>query len=638
MDKTTNYRVKWQHVLIIFAVLLATIPALIIGLNLIAKTEQEITHSINLQLTNVANNVSNEINFFFVNQLEKQFLIKKSLENESLGANEKVALIVSAVSSIDELVSIALIFGEKTGFSTAIQSQKEFADSSIYANNKELFELIENKAKVASELIAEDMQFGNPIYIESLNQWFIYSILSVKFNAAPNAYLVSLINLSSLEHNLSKPYYNEAGSIIITNVNGESIFNSIDPLTNQEILSDAIDMLSGNARVTEVSNYVQDDEKFVFSAAFTKNIKWVVIAIENYDNAYALVTDMNKTMTIWIVVGIALALLFGILTTQRIKKPITHLVEKANELSNGNFDIHVDYKLDDSIGALGASMESMGQSLKSSFLKIEKQNTELEEYNKRLENKVFERTQKLNETNNDLQKAYSQVLELNNEKNEFLGIAAHDLKNPLQVIRGYGEIIQEEEALTREELEDFAGNIVESSERMFDIITSLLDVNRIEEGEVSVKYEVVSANEIIDTIVMQNIESAKKKQIEIYFNPLEQDAEFETDRDLVSQVIDNILSNAVKFSPTGKSIDVSIVNQQDSIIFEVKDNGPGFTEEDKLSLFKKFAKLSARPTAGEHSTGLGLSISKKITEMLGGDIIVESEIGNGAKFIIKLPK
>ena len=166
MDKTTNYRIKWQHVLIIFAVLLATIPALIIGLNLIAKTEQEITHSINLQLTNVANNVSNEINFFFVDQLEKQFFIKKSLENESLGANEKVALIVSAVSSIDELVSIALIFGEKTGFSNAIQSQKEFADSSVSANNKELLELIENKAKVASELIAEDMQFGNPIYIE----------------------------------------------------------------------------------------------------------------------------------------------------------------------------------------------------------------------------------------------------------------------------------------------------------------------------------------------------------------------------------------------------------------------------------------------------------------------------------------
>ena len=638
MDKKTNYKIKWQHILIIFAVILATLPALIIGLNFISKTEQELTHSVNLQLTNIANNVSNEINFFFVDQLEKQYLIKRSIENEDLGVNEKIALVVTAVSSIDELVSTALIFKEKTGFSIAIQSQKDFIDSLDFSNNKKLFELIENSEIVAEELITNDKQFGNPIYIKSLNQWFIYSILSVKLSNAPNAYLISLINLSSLEKNLSQPSYTEAGSIIITNVHGESIFNSIDSLTNQNIVSDAIDMLSGNARVTEVSSYVINDEKFVFSAAFTKNIKWVVIAVDNYDRAYSLVTDMNKTMSIWIILGIAFALLFGLFTTHRIRKPINHLVEKANELSNGNFDIHVDYKLDDSIGTLGASMESMGQSLKSSFLKIEKQNIELEEYNKSLENKVIERTQKLKETNNDLQNAYSQVLELNNEKNEFLGIAAHDLKNPLQVIRGYGEIILEEDALSRGELEDFAETIVESSERMFDIITSLLDVNRIEEGNVSVKYEVVSANEIIETIVMQNMESANKKKIKIYFNPLEKDTEFNTDRVLLSQVLDNLLSNAIKFSPMGKSIDVNIINLQDSIIFEVKDNGPGFTEEDKLGLFKKFAKLSARPTAGEHSTGLGLSISKKITEMLGGDISVESKTGNGAKFTIKLPK
>ncbi len=638
MKSKTNYKIKWQHVLIIFAIVLATVPALIIGLNLISKTEQELTQSVNLQLTNIVNNISNEINFFFVDQLEKQFLIKRSIENENLGANEKVALIVSAVSSIDELVSIALIFKKKIGFSTAIQSQKGFVDSLVSANNKELFNIIENKEKVAAELISEDKQFGNPIYIESLNYWCIYSILPVKLNNTPDAYLISLINLSSLEKNLSKPSYSEVGSIIITNMFGESIFNSIDSLTNQEIVSDAINMLSGNARVTEVSSYMQDDEKYVFSVAFAKNIKWVVIAIENYNYAYSLVTDMNKTMNIWIILGIALAIILAILATHRIRNPINHLVEKANELSNGNFDIAVDYKLDDSIGTLGASMESMGKSLKSSFLKIEKQNIELEEYNKTLENKVLERTRKLKETNDDLQKAYTQVLELNNEKSEFLGIAAHDLKNPLVAIKGFGEIIQHDDELTKEDLEEFAGTIVESSERMFDIITSLLDINKIEEGRVNIKYEVASANEIVSTLLKQNIESAKRKEIVISFNPLKEDVEFSTDRTLISQVLDNIISNAIKFSPIGKPVEVSIFDKKDSIIFEVKDNGPGLSSEDKLNLFKKFSKLSARPTAGENSTGLGLSISKKITEMLGGNIFVESELGSGAKFKIEIPK
>ncbi len=638
MEKKINYKIKWQHVLITFAIVLAVLPALIIGLNLISKTEQELTQSVNLQLTNIANNVASEINYFFVDQLEKQFLIKKSIENESLGVNEKIALIVSAVSSIDELISIELIFSEKAGFTSAIQSQKAFVDSLVLANNKELSELIKNSSVVASKLISEDKQFGSPMYINSLNHWCIYSILPVKLNDAPEAYLVSLIGLSSLEKNLSRPSYSVAGSLIIANEQGETIFNSIDSLTNQDIVSDAIDMLSGDARVTEVSSYVIDNEKFVFSAAFTENIKWVVIAIENYNQAYSLVTDMNKTMNIWIALGIALAILFGIITTQRIRKPINHLVEKAYELSNGNFDIVVDYKLDDSIGILGTSMEAMGKSLKSSFLKIEKQNVELEEYNKTLENRVFERTLKLKETNDDLQKAYTQVLELNNEKNEFLGIAAHDLKNPLVAIKGFGEIILHDDGLTREDLEEFAGTIVESSERMFDIITSLLDINKIEEGRVSIKYEVTSANEVVRTLIKQNIESAKKKEIVISFNPLKEDAEFNTDKTLVSQVLDNFISNALKFSPIGKNIEINIINLSETIIFEVKDNGPGLSEDDKLNLFKKFAKLSARPTAGENSTGLGLSISKKITEMLGGSVFVESELGNGAKFKIELPK
>ncbi|MCF6270141.1 MAG: ATP-binding protein [Melioribacteraceae bacterium] len=638
MEKKTNYKIKWQHVLIIFAIVLAVLPALIIGLNLISKTEQELTHSVNLQLTNIANNVSNEINFFFVDQIKKQYLIKKSVENESLGANEKVALIISAVSSIDELVSIALVFKERTGLTTAIQSQKAFVDSLDSDKNKEIFDVIGNMEKVADELISGDKQFGNPIYIKSLDYWCIYSILPVKLNETPDAYLVSLINLSSLEENLSKPSYSGTGSIIITNVHGESIFNSIDSLTNQNIVSDAIDMLKGNARVTQVSSYVKDDEKFVFSASFTKNIKWVVIAIENYNKAYSLVTDMNKTMSIWIILGIALAILFGILTIHRIRKPINHLVEKAKELSNGNFDIKVDYKLDDSIGTLGATMESMGKSLKNSFIKIEKQNIELEDYNKTLENKVLDRTQKLKETNDDLQKAYTQVLELNNEKNEFLGIAAHDLKNPLVAIKGFGEIIQHDDKLTREDLEEFAGTIVESSERMFDIITSLLDINRIEEGRIEIKYDVVSANGMVEKLITQNLTIATKKDIALNFKKLEPDVKFETDEALVLQVLDNFLSNAIKFSPKGKWIDVNMNNSKGYISIAVKDNGPGLNENDKLRMFKKFVKLSATPTDGENSTGLGLSIAKKITEMLGGDILVESEVGNGATFAIKLPK
>lgn len=638
MDKKSKYKLKWQHELIILGFILAAVPALVISLNLINKTEQELTQSVNNQLSNIANNVSGDINMFFINQIEKQYLIKKSLENESLGADEKVSLIVSAVSSIDEVVSMALIFKEKDNYSIAVQIHKQFVDSLISDNNEELFNLLKNQDTVTDQLLNEQEQFGNPIHVQSLNQWYIYAVLPVVLKDAPEAYLVSIINLSSLQNQLLKPSYTEVGSIFITNAQGESIFNSSYSMINHEATDDLLDLLSGESRVTGITNYEMGNKKYVISSAFTKNVKWVVIATQDYAKAYYLVSNMKMTMYFWIIGGIALALIAVFIFTGRIRKPINNLVEKANEVSKGNFDIEVDYELNDSIGTLGTTMVSMSKSLKNSFLKIEKQNKELDEYNKTLENKVLVRTQKLKETNADLQKAYMQVLELNNEKNEFLGIAAHDLKNPLVAIKGFGSIIMDDENLKREEIEDFAGTIVESSERMFDIITSLLDINRIEEGRVDVQYANVSSNEIMDTIIKQNAESAKKKNIIINFNKLSSDVEFDTDRLLIMQVLDNLISNAVKFSPIGKSIEVSIVDKPESIGFSVKDNGPGLSEQDKLKMFKKFAKLSATPTAGEHSTGLGLSIAKKIIEMLGGEIIVNSEVGHGAEFIIVLPK
>ncbi len=638
MKDKVEFKLKWQYKLIMFTIILTTLPALIIGLRLIDKTEQELTQSVNMQLANISNNISNEINLFFVNQIEKQYLIKKSIENDDLGANEKIAMVVSAVSSIDELVSISLLFEEKTGFSTAFSSNKEYIDSLDSEKSSELLKLISNKENVANILVKGKNFFGNPIYIKSLKKWFVYSILDVHLKDAPKAYLVSVIDLSSLQERLKNPSYNGIGSIVISNVEGELIFDSNNPLPTGDILSDAVAMLKGNGRVSQVSNYLTESKKYVVSISFTKNVKWVVIAIENYDRAYSFVSEMKSTMNIWIMVGISLALITGLFITSIIRKPINHLVDKAKEISEGNYDIKVDYKLDDSIGTLGTTMESMSKSIKSSFAKIENQNVELEEYSKTLENKVVERTKKLNETNEDLQKSYLKVLELNNEKNEFLGIAAHDLKNPLVAIKGFGEVIKNDDTLTKEVRADFANTIVESSERMFEIITRLLDINKIEEGRVDIKYAEVSINEIVETLISQNHETASKKNITISFTALENDVQLVTDGNLISQVLDNLISNAIKFSPLGEKIDVCIYNESEVVSIAVKDNGTGLSEDDKQKLFKKFAKLSATPTAGENSTGLGLSIAKKITEMLGGEIFVESKKGEGAEFKVSLPK
>jgi signal transduction histidine kinase len=117
-------------------------------------------------------------------------------------------------------------------------------------------------------------------------------------------------------------------------------------------------------------------------------------------------------------------------------------------------------------------------------------------------------------------------------------------------------------------------------------------------------------------------------------NSSEKSLFLESDELLLSQIIDNILSNAIKFTPPGKEVFIDLMKAGGRVIIKIKDQGPGFSENDKKVMFGKFAKLSARPTGGELSTGLGLSIVKKLVEMLDGSIKVESEEGNGAEFIL----
>ncbi len=251
---------------------------------------------------------------------------------------------------------------------------------------------------------------------------------------------------------------------------------------------------------------------------------------------------------------------------------------------------------------------------------------ELNMLNQTLEQRVTERTH--------------QLVLLNNEKNEFLGIAAHDLKNPLSGILSSADLLK------RYIPDDVKANrlveiIVSASNRMLDIITNLLDVNRIEQGLVSLNIQSVSV-EILDHIVEEyRINAAQKGIVINYDSPEQVELWVLADKEAMQQIFENILSNAVKYSPQWKTIWVRVTKNTDAedhvIRVEVQDEGQGFSDEDKKRLFGKFARLSARPTGGENSTGLGLSIVKKLVELQQGRVWCESEMGRGATFIVELP-
>ncbi len=267
----------------------------------------------------------------------------------------------------------------------------------------------------------------------------------------------------------------------------------------------------------------------------------------------------------------------------------------------------------------------------------------VEEQNRRLQLLVDERTEEirqksleLEKTNVELTRTNSELERVNQEKNEFMGIAAHDLKNPLGAIRGYAEMMQEDASdLEADEVGEFAGKIKRSANLMFDLVSNLLDVNRIERGQMQASLAPCDMGDAARRSVETFRERAEAKQITIHMNgdvtPL-----VLADAGQLMQVLDNLVSNAVKYSPPGKNVWVRCWAQERTVRFEVRDEGPGLTEEDRKRLFQNFARLSAKPTAGEHSTGLGLAIVKRLVEQMNGRVWCESEPGKGAAFLVEL--
>ncbi len=241
-------------------------------------------------------------------------------------------------------------------------------------------------------------------------------------------------------------------------------------------------------------------------------------------------------------------------------------------------------------------------------------------------------------THLELKLARERLREMNDEKNEFMGIAAHDLRNPLSAIKGYAEMVMEDaQDLKHREIEDNGRRIQDTAARMAEMVQNLLDANRIERGEMQLQLAPIDLATAVKAVLEAQRPRAAAKQQTLHWQDDAGPAPMRADEIVLAQVIENLISNAVKYSPPGRSIFVRLKKSPEGVRFEVQDEGPGLSAEDQKKLFGKFARLSAKPTGGENSTGLGLSIVKKMVEAMNGKVWCESEPGRGAAFIVEFP-
>lgn len=249
---------------------------------------------------------------------------------------------------------------------------------------------------------------------------------------------------------------------------------------------------------------------------------------------------------------------------------------------------------------------------------------------------ITEQKAALKQKAEELEDANERLSAVNREKDEFLSIAAHDLRNPLSAIITLSHLIDQgsSDANTKELL----SLIQDSSESMLELIDELLNVARIESFHGKIDKQPVVWNELLDQVCRQFKHQADLKQIALVCDHAKTTGVVvQGVNEWMTSIVANLVSNAIKFSPAHREVGIQTDLADGQIETRIRDMGPGFSSEDRSNLFKKFSRLSAKPTGKEHSTGLGLYAVKKMCDRLGIEIRIESELGKGTCFVLRTP-
>lgn len=233
------------------------------------------------------------------------------------------------------------------------------------------------------------------------------------------------------------------------------------------------------------------------------------------------------------------------------------------------------------------------------------------------------------------------ILRLLRQQEEFLAFATHDLRTPLSVILGYTSVFTMWKNSGKLEMEDVVAlinSLQKSASFMSEIVNDFVDFHALQAGSIKLKEEEVDVVELLDFVASSTSDLAEKKAISLQVEELDEPISITCDRTRIAQVLQNFVGNAIKFCGDGCTILVRAIPNEHSIRVEVVDDGPGILDDEMKDLFKKFARLAARPTGGEKSSGLGLSICKQLVELHGGSIGADNNAGRGATFWFCLPR
>ncbi len=375
------------------------------------------------------------------------------------------------------------------------------------------------------------------------------------------------------------------------------------------------------------------------------------------ENKSLYISSLNKFFLIFFILTVGIV--FGaIILTQAIVKPIIILKKAVEKIRKGNLNINLKTDSKDEIGELTFAFNKMVKEIKNSRKKLKKYNEELEktvkdrtkELNKRIkeldETKLAllnmmedmdETNKKLVKLQRELKRSLRELKEADVKKNEFISIASHELKTPLTAIHGFSQLLQSPKIFNDYGKSKKYLKIMEKeTQRLSKIVNDMLSLSRIDLGTIKQNLEETDIKKFMEDIERETKRMIKEKGLKYEFKIDENLSRIITDKEKLTEILLNLINNAVKFTPKGKII-VKAFKEKNNIHFVVKDTGIGISKENQKKIFDRFYQVDSSYTRKASGTGLGLSLCKEYLELMGGRIWIKSKLGRGSEFHFIIP-
>ena len=322
---------------------------------------------------------------------------------------------------------------------------------------------------------------------------------------------------------------------------------------------------------------------------------------------------------------------------RRVTRPLHQLVDATKAISSGDLSTEIPVQSEDEVGRLAASFNQMARDLKASIGDKDRYAGELAKLNVELEEKVRERTSELEETNRDLAVASRKIQDADRLKSEFLANMSHELRTPMNSIIGFTRIVRKKsvDILPKRQIENLE-RVEVSAGRLLALINDILDLSKIEAGKMRLNIAPVDLGQLAKTCLATVASLVKKDRVQLVTRLPEGLPELQSDADKLTQILINLLSNAIKFTQDGE-VALSAAAENGTLRIAVSDTGIGMPPDALEYIFDEFRQVDGSSTRVHGGTGLGLSITKKLTQLLGGLIEVQSVQGKGSTFTVTLP-